>query len=305
MSAEADFIAHLRRFATDPAARGLIDDAAVLPVAAGDLVLTHDMIVEGVHFLADSDPVFLAWKLIAVNVSDLAAKGARPIGALLGFSLGDDQWDRRFAQGLEAALGAFSLDLLGGDTVRLPPGAPRILGLTAIGQAPACGAPSRSGAQAGDRLWVTGTIGDAGAGLQLCRADAAEPRALTEAYLRPKPRLDEGIALAPQVSAMMDVSDGLLIDAQRMAAASELMVRIDLAAIPLSVDYIGFAGDTCDSRLAAATAGDDYELLFALPKDATPHVAATCIGAFAGGEGIALVDGEAAIALPDRLGFLH
>src|SRR5436190_1722806 len=132
----------------------------------GALVLTHDMIVEGVHYLPDDPPADVAWKLVAVNLSDLAAKGARPIGVLLGFTLGDEEWDRAFAVGLGAALAAFGIPLLGGDSVSAPS---RVLGLTALGQA-AGPVPSRAGAAAGDALWVSGTIGDAGAGLKARRA---------------------------------------------------------------------------------------------------------------------------------------
>ncbi|HRE36372.1 MAG TPA: thiamine-phosphate kinase, partial [Sphingopyxis terrae] len=149
---EADFIARLRGIATDPAARGLADDTALL----GDLVLTHDMIVEGVHFLPDDTPQDIAWKLVAVNLSDLAAKGAAPLGVLLGYSLsGDAAWDAAFVAGIDDVLRRFDVPLLGGDTVRPPAGAPRSFGLTAIGRAPATGAPARSGVRPGDQIWVT------------------------------------------------------------------------------------------------------------------------------------------------------
>ena len=154
---EADFIARLRSIAVDPAARGLNDDAAVWD----GLVLTHDMIVEGVHFLPDDTPQDVAWKLVAVNLSDLAAKGAAPVGVLVGYSLGDAAWDAAFADGLDLVLRRFGVILLGGDTVRVPAGAPRSFGLTAIGRAPPGGAPPRSGARPGDRIWVTGSIGNA------------------------------------------------------------------------------------------------------------------------------------------------
>src|SRR5215213_9929172 len=149
---ESDFIAALRGFASNPAARGLLDGAI--------LVLTHDMIVEGVHFLPDDPPGDVAWKLLAVNLSDLAAKGARPVGALLGYTLGEDEWDRAFAAGLKSAMQAFGIALLGGDTVSVPAGALRSFGLTAIGEAEGP-VPSRGGADAGDYLWASGTIGDA------------------------------------------------------------------------------------------------------------------------------------------------
>ena len=135
---EADFIARLRAIATDPAARGLADDAAEWE----GLVLTHDMIVEGIHFLPDDTPQDVAWKLVAVNLSDLAAKGAAPVGILVGYSLGDDAWDAAFVEGLDVALRRFGIILLGGDTVRVPAGAPRSFGLTAVGRAPAGGAPA-------------------------------------------------------------------------------------------------------------------------------------------------------------------
>src|SRR5687767_5538391 len=117
------------------------------------------MLIEGVHYLPDDPPGDVAWKLLAVNLSDLAAKGARPVGALLGYMLGEDAWDRAFAEGLKSAAAAFQIPLLGGDTVRAPAGSARSFGLTAIGEATGT-VPSRAGAQAGDHLWVSGTIGD-------------------------------------------------------------------------------------------------------------------------------------------------
>lgn len=301
---ERGFIEALRALAHDPAARRLADDAAVLPMpAAESLVLTHDMLVEGVHFLPADPPGDVAWKLLAVNLSDLAAKGARPVGVLMGYGLtGDAAWDSAFVAGLGAALAAFAVPLLGGDTVAQPPGDSRVLGLTALGASGAV-VPSRGGARAGDSLYVTGTIGDAGAGLAIARGEQGATDLLA-AYRRPQPRLAEGRALARLVHAMMDVSDGLLIDAERMAAASGLAVEIDLATIPLS-DALRARGADRPARLAAATAGDDYELLFALPPGMLPPVAATRVGRFGVGAGLTLVDGDAALPLPARLGYLH
>lgn len=295
---EPDFLARLRRLPLHPGARGLLDDAATI---AG-LVVTTDTLVEGVHFLAADPPGDVAWKLVAANLSDLAAKGARAEGVLLNYPLSDDAWDAAFLDGLAEVLTACACPLIGGDTVSLPPGAARVLTATAFGADAA--APPRSGARAGDALWVTGTIGDAGAGLAIARGTAG-PAALLPAYRRPTPRLAEGRALAPFVHAMMDVSDGLLIDAARMAAASGLRVTIDLARVPLSDDYRAFAGEDRAARIAAATAGDDYQLLFAGPADARWPVAAARVGRFAEGAGLTLVDGEAAVALPARLGFEH
>jgi thiamine-monophosphate kinase len=164
MTSESALSIHCGALAGDPAARGLRDDAAVLEFGGRKLVLTHDMIVEGVHFLAADPPEDVAWKLVAVNLSDLAAKGARPIGALVGYCLSPAaDWNDAFVRGLGSALTAFDLALLGGDTVSAPPGAPRAFGLTAIGEAESA-APSRAGARPGDLLWVSGTIGDAARG---------------------------------------------------------------------------------------------------------------------------------------------
>ncbi len=312
MTSEAAFIAALRALVTHPAARGLADDAAVLEVGGARLVLTHDMMVEGVHYLPDDPPEDVAWKLVAVNLSDLAAKGARPVGVLLGYALGDDAWDRAFAAGLGTALAAFDLPLLGGDTVAMPKGAPRAMGLTAIGEAAI--APSRGGAKPGDQLWISGSIGDAGAGLDLLRRGETEPAFLIERYRNPRPRLEAGQRLAPLVNAMMDVSDGLLIDAGRMAAASGCALTIELDAVPLSQDFIGAAGDDRAARLRAVAAGDDYELLFAAGETAAPAILALAdeiglplsrIGRCEAGEGLRLTDTGAPVPLPARLGFEH
>ncbi|HEV2866945.1 MAG TPA: thiamine-phosphate kinase [Allosphingosinicella sp.] len=309
MSAETGFIEALRALATDPASRALLDDAAVLEVAGATLVLTHDMLVEGVHYLAEDPPEEVAWKLVAVNLSDLAAKGAAPLGVLLGYALGEASWDRAFGRGLGTALAAFDLPLLGGDTVAMPAGAPRALGMTAIGRAGAS-VPARSGARPGDHLWVTGTIGDAGAGLDLLRNGRSEPAGLIERYRNPRPRLEAGQRLAPLAAAMMDVSDGLLIDARRMAQASGCLVEIELEDIPRSAELLALL----DNPLAAATAGDDYELLFAAGPDAAPQLLALAqeiglpfsrIGRFEAGTGLALTCSGKFVPLPPNLGYEH
>lgn len=301
--AEHDFIQRLRAIATHPAARGLADDAAVL----GDLVLTHDMIVEGIHYLATDPPADVAWKIVAVNLSDLAAKGAEPEGMLLGYPLGDADWDAAFVDGLAMALAAFDVPLLGGDTVSAPAGAPRMIGLTAIGRSPY--APDRRGAQAGDDLWLVGPIGEAGAGLAIAQG-AAGPEALRTAYRRPHPLLEEGRVLAPHAHAMADVSDGLLIDASRIAAASGLAVEIDLDAVPRSALLTAFAGHDRAARIAAVTAGDDYALILAADPSRADvitelDVGAVRIGRFAPGTGLSLHDRDGAVPLPGSLGYEH
>ena len=313
MTSESDLIEKLRGLATDPAARGLLDDAAVLELGGAPLVITHDMLVEGVHFRADDPAGDVAWKLVAVNLSDLAGKGARPLGVLLGFTLGDPGWDEDFVAGLATALGAFDLKLLGGDTVAAPAGAPRVLGLTAIGTAGGP-VPSRAGGRPGDHLWVSGTIGDAGAGLKLLERGESEPAGLVERYRNPRPRLEAGQRLAPLVTAMMDVSDGLLIDAARLGAASGCRIEIALDTLPLSQDLLAQAGGDRAARLDAATAGDDYELLFAAPAEAAAQLLGIAdeiglplsrIGALSQGSGLALTDAGEPVAPPERLGYEH
>src|SRR3954468_17840845 len=153
---EAEVIARLRRMATAPEARGLLDDVAVLD----GLVITHDSIAEGVHFLSSDPPASVGWKLVAVNLSDLAAKGATPTGALLSLTIsGDDGWEDEFLTGVEAACESYALPLIGGDTIALPDGAPHVLGLTAIGRGGEH-VPHRAGGKPGDRLWLIGTLGD-------------------------------------------------------------------------------------------------------------------------------------------------
>ena len=321
MSRESAFIDRLRSLATDPAARALADDAAVLTPPGGALVLTHDMLVESVHFLPEDPAGDVAWKLLAVNLSDLAAKGARPLGILVGYGMsGEAAWDAGFAEGLGQALAHFDVPLLGGDTVSMPPGGPRTLGLTAIGAAPPCGAPDRRGARPGDLLFVTGTIGDAGLGLALLQGreqapDEAHQALLTGACRRPEPPVALGSDLAPQITASADVSDGLLIDTGRIARASGVDIHVDIARVPLSPAYVAARGDGIDSRIAAATSGDDYQLLFTASPEREQEVLAiakghgvplTRIGRCARGEGRLVPERDGApVPLPGRLGYEH
>lgn len=320
MSTEATFIAALRAIATSPAARGLADDAAVLDFGGSRLVLTMDAIVEGVHFLSQDPPASVAWKLVATNASDLAAKGAVPRGCLLTYPLAaDEAWDAAFLVGLESACREFSIPLLGGDTVRQPSGSARSFALVALGE-PVAGTcvPSRSGARPGDMLWVSSTIGDAGLGLALLReerrADRQSRDELIACYRQPRPNLGLGVALAPYVSAMMDVSDGLLIDVQRLAAASGVAAVIDLDRVPLSQAYVRAAGDDSEARLFAASAGDDYCLLLSAPaadegslRQAAARQEATLhpVGRIMGGRGLSLMYAGEPIPLPGRIGFEH
>jgi thiamine-monophosphate kinase len=306
---ESAILERLRSIASDPAARGLADDVAVV----GDLVLTHDSIAEGVHYRPGDPAASVGWKLVTVNLSDLAAKGASPVAALMSLAInGDEAWEDAFLGGVAAACEAYGLALVGGDTIALPPSAPRVLGLTAIGKA-GPNVPARAGGQAGDQLWVIGMVGDAAAGLAVLEADKHAAGALVEAYRRPIPQLAAGAALAPHASAMMDLSDGLLLDASRLAAASGCGARIDLSTLPLSRAFIAERGQDRGARLFAATGGDDYALLAALPPGMDPMLSLSlpsgtivaCVGELTPGRGLKLVDGPDTVPAPERLGYEH
>lgn len=235
---------------------------------------------EGTHWLPGSDPYDIAWKLVATNLSDLAAKGAEPVGVTLNYSLAGGE--ERFLSGLNAILKQYGVPLLGGDTISTKAG--QTLGLTAIGRATHRPVPSRSGAQIGDLIYLCGTIGDAMAGYnELTAPDRAREMGFAlssdyqpdpyfaERFLRPTPLIERGIELAPIVTAMMDVSDGLFLDAKRMAQASGAAFHIDLDAVPHSEEFKHYAtqGNQLDvmskgwpTRKAACSWGDDYALLF-------------------------------------------
>jgi thiamine-monophosphate kinase len=292
MAGELDFIARLRAIASHPAARGLDDDCAVLPLGGETLILTHDAMAQGVHYLATQDMADVAWKLVATNLSDLAAKGAQPLGVLLGYALGDG--DARFLAGLAEALDHYHTPLLGGDTIRVE--GPRSFGLTAVGRATHTPVPSRGGARTGDGLWLTGPVGAAMIGLEALRAGNADPQA-SQAYRRPQALLAQGQALAPLVTAMMDVSDGLLLDAWRIGAASGVTLAIESARVPLAAPEA--------RRDEALRWGDDYQLLFTAPAGAALPLPATRIGTvLAQGAAPLMLDGTP-LGDPARLGWQH
>lgn len=261
------------------------------------------MLVIGTHVMSDCAPEDVAWKLVGVNLSDLAAKGAQPIGVLMGYMLGASEWDARFAAALGDALSHYDTALLGGDTVATPAqsGDTRAFGMTAIGRATHMPVPSRSGARPGDTLWVTGKIGLAMLGYLGETGAAPRDDGAIARYRRPTPRLAEGRALAPIVSAMMDVSDGLLLDAKRMAEASGVTITIESGAVPLPAAIIG------DAELVARAMrwGDDYELLFTLPSGVEPPIDATRIGVVHGQSAHHLLIDGAEPDLSRPLGWEH
>lgn len=263
-----------------PGAFGLRDDAAILAPPPGcDMVLTKDLLIGGVHFFPDDRPEDIARKSLRVNLSDLAAKAAEPRGFLLGLALPEDwtaQWLAAFARGLGEDAAAYGCPLLGGDTVKTP--GPLAISVTAIGAVPAGRMIQRTGARAGDLLYVTGTIGDAALGLRLRLDGAADrhwtratsPRAaayLGDRYLLPQPRLVLRDALRAHAHAAMDISDGLAGDLAKMLRLAGMTAEIDAAAVPLSEaarEVFELAPTLIETIL---TGGDDYEILCAVPPD--------------------------------------
>ena len=266
-----------------PGALDLKDDTALLsPPAGHDLVLTADAVVAGVHFLAGDPPDTIGHKALGVNLSDLAAKGADPLGFLLTLALPADwteDWLAGFCAGLGAVAGELGCPLLGGDTVKTP--GPLSISVTALGSVPAGAMVRRTNAGAGEAICVTGTIGDAALGLELARADAglaaAEPAwagALSEGdraylldrYRRPRPRTALAASLRRHAKAAMDVSDGLAGDLAKMLRASGVSGTLELDRVPLSPAARAALSAAPDLLPRLVSGGDDYEILLtALP----------------------------------------
>ena len=258
-----------------PGAFGLEDDCALLtPAPDADLVLKTDPVAEGVHFLASDTPQDIAWKALAVNASDIAAKGARPLGYLMALSFPDPprlDWVRGFADGLRAAQQQFGCHLMGGDTDRRP--GPLTISITMIGSVPRGQMVRRATACPGDVLFVSGSIGDAGLGLALARAPKlaaelgltdADAQYLCRRYRRPEPRLALADALRQYASAAMDISDGLVKDLQRLLRASGVAGRLLAGDVPLSDPARQIVARAPERLTQFITAGDDYEVLAAV-----------------------------------------
>ncbi|MEE8535713.1 MAG: thiamine-phosphate kinase [Kiloniellales bacterium] len=310
MDGEFDLIA--RYFAPlaqgAPGADGLCNDAALFePNRREDLVLTLDTMVEGVHFLPDDPPDLIGRKLLRVNLSDLAAMGARPRGYLLSTAFAgapEAAWLESFTAGLAADQREFGLVLLGGDTVATP--GPLTLTVVALGEVPRAKALRRGGARAGDRIYVSGTIGDGALGLRVLRGEltrlpARAGAALAERYRLPRPRVALGRALAEGglASAALDISDGLIADLGHIARGSGLGAVIEAGRVPLSDPAKAALAADPELRLAVLTGGDDYELLFTVAPengDAVAELALaldlplTQIGHMAKAEGLRVID---------------
>ena len=315
---EFDLIA---RYFTRPARRsplGVGDDCALLAPAAGmQLAVSTDMLVEGRHFLPTVDPARLGHKALAVNLSDLAACGARPLAFTLALSLPavDAAWLEGFSRGLFALADAHGCELVGGDTTR----GPLNLCITVFGEVPAGAALLRSGAHAGDDVWVSGTLGDARLALEVFRGTLALPAesfALARGRMeQPTPRVALGMALRGIATAAVDISDGLAGDLGHILKASGVGARLDADAAAKLLATVDSAGLDVDLRRACALAGgDDYELAFTAPPTARAAVeqagraSATPvarIGAIEAEAGLRLVDAQGAAVTQRFASFDH
>jgi thiamine-monophosphate kinase len=286
---EDDIIARVFAPIAGAAALGLKDDAALLAPESAPLVVTTDMLVAGVHFFAHDDPSLIARKALRVNLSDLAGKGAEPIGFLLALALPSDwtnDWLEAFAAGLAADARIYGAPLIGGDTAATP--GPLTIAITALGRTPRF--VPRAGAKPGDAIFVSGPIGDGALGLAL-RRDAALARRLSDGardyligrYLLPQPRLDLSAWLCANATAAMDISDGLAGDLAKLCRASGVSAAVELTSAPLSA--AAREAIAIDPALfeAAITGGDDYEILFAAKPGASPPAPACRIGEIVAG----------------------
>ena len=267
MLSEFELIARYFKRGTSHTVLGIGDDGALIaPTPGQELVISTDLLVEGTHFLADTDPEALGWKTLAVNVSDIAAMGARPRWATLAAALPEPtpEWIEAFARGVFACAQTFGIDLIGGDTTR----GPRAFCVTIFGEVPAGQALRRDRAKAGDSIWVSGQPGRAALGLAHLqgRTVLTEPglKECLTSLLRPQPRVELGLALRGIANAAIDVSDGLLADLGHILERSEVGARLRLPGLPA-------AGLERDCLLAG---GDDYELVFTAPSNSDSDIAA-------------------------------
>lgn len=307
MSGEDRLIARFfRPIAAHPGALGLTDDAAfITPPAGCDLVLKTDAIIGGVHFFAEDAARDVARKALRVNLSDLAAKGAKPLGFLVSLALpqgiGED-WLAGFAQGLREDAEQFGCPLFGGDTDRTP--GPIMVSIAMFGSVRAGRMVRRAGAKPGDRVFVTGTIGDAALGVMLrkgasWRLSGAQREHLLSRYLLPQPRNALSEAVLAHASAAMDVSDGLAGDFAKLCRASQVAAEIDVARVPLSDAVKAVIASEPAMLEAALTGGDDYEVVCTVPPAKADSfraaaraagVAVTEIGEIEAGEGVRFLD---------------
>ncbi|MGQ0741569.1 MAG: thiamine-phosphate kinase [Alphaproteobacteria bacterium] len=321
-SGEFEMIArYFAPLAKHPGAFGLKDDAAVFrPRAGREIILTTDAIIEGVHFMQDDPPDTIARKALRVNLSDLAGKGAEPAGYLLSLVLPawvNDSWISAFSQGLSDDQAEFGVTLFGGDTDRTP--GPLVISITAVGEIEQGMMVRREGARAGDLVFVSGTVGDGGAGLEILKGenaklDLSQREFVISRYRTPEPRVALGRKLVGLASAGLDVSDGLIADLGHIAEWSRVRIAVMASEIPISDACRALWGGSSQAIMRAATAGDDYELAFAIPPvrraelesaASETGVGVTEIGRVEAGEGVVLLGPTGAPILLGRGGFTH
>jgi thiamine-monophosphate kinase len=305
-----------------PGALGLLDDAALVDVSPGHrLAVTADALVAGVHFFADDPPDLIARKALRVNLSDLAAMGARPIGYFLAaaFADQDEAWLASFVSGLAADQATFGIALMGGDTVATP--GPLTLAITAVGEVEPARALRRNAAKAGDAVFVTGTLGDSALGLAALRGalpdlSEADRRYLVQRYHLPEPRVDFARALAEEGLAAcgMDVSDGLAADLGHICETSRVGARVEWARLPLSPAAAGALPARPDLRDLVVAGGEDFELLFAAPParegailglGARLGLPVCRIGAVVAGRAVEVIDADGSIVRLASSGYRH
>jgi len=304
-----------------PGAYNLTDDAATLAPSHGcELVVTKDAVVAGVHFFATDPPDLIARKALRVNLSDLAAKGARPVGFFMALMLPDhidDAWLSSFVGGLGHDIDEFGFPLMGGDTTATP--GPLAISITAIGEVKAGHMTRRNGAMPDDVLCVSGTIGDAAVGLEVAKGEhknlsAAHQEFLLGRYRLPLPRMLLGQAEAARDSACIDISDGLCADVGHICAQSNVGAIIEIDKVPLSMAVLAASAQSSTVLMQVLTGGDDYELAFAIPPANVPAalahaqrvgVALTPIGRFVAGQGVSVLDASGRPVKLPASGYRH
>jgi len=299
-----------------PGALNLTDDAALIDVPQGQqLATTKDVIVEGVHFLGTEDASMIAKKLLRVNLSDLAAMGAKPLAYFIGGSLPKKTttgWVRKFAKGLGEDQKLFEIYLAGGDTTATP--GPLTLSVTALGLLPKGKALRRNGAKAGDDIYVSGTIGDAALGLLCLQKKLPRNSALQLRYLLPQPRVALGEKLRGIATACIDISDGLAQDLGHICGESKTQAKIERELVPLSNAAKALVAKKPALWDAVLSGGDDYELLFTAPKSEAEKIASiaralklpvTRIGSMAKGTTVNVVNEKGKMLALKRKGYSH
>jgi len=322
---EFDLIArYFAPLATKPGAFALTDDGALFDVPDGQTcVVTTDAMVSGVHFFESDGPLNLGWKLLAVNLSDLAAMGAEPLGYTLDFALPRDwpqdrleSWLPQFVQGLMDCQMRFQTSLLGGDTVSTS--GPLTLAVTAFGSVPKDQVLRRNGAKVGDSIWVSGTIGDAALAVKV-RHGWTPPANLTLSYAdmrldMPFPRVALGKALRGIATAALDISDGLAADLGHICVASKVGAEISFDEIPLTTEMRSFVAAAPELVQTILSGGDDYELIFTAPPEAEAEIREAskktlspvyCIGRIVAGSEVSIAGPDGQPIALDRLGFAH